>query len=239
MMGIMVKDGVPFGIATSVPMLDLFFMRFSMAIITTLAFVLYSQLLDAYLFVFALIGYFFTSFLPVVLILFSFNHRFALTIVTIIQQYWFKKTALAVAHKVHRAFDDYRNAFKLIRHHYGINIVVLLTSFLSQLALLSVPFIVLIMFQPKFEPSALYPFDVSTLIGLTAFANTILGVVPTIGSAGAAEFTFSSIFSTFIVGQDLFWATFIWRFFVFYLWLFIGLTLLLFKPSPIDKKRNI
>ena len=39
MMGIMVKDGIPFGIATSVPMLDLFFMRFSMAIITTLAFV--------------------------------------------------------------------------------------------------------------------------------------------------------------------------------------------------------
>ena len=236
MMGIMVKDGIPFGIATSVPMLDLFFMRFSMAIITTLAFVIYSPLLDAYLFVFAIVGYFFTSFLPVVLILFSFNRRFASTVVTIIQQYWFKRTANAVAKKIDDAFDDYRKAFKLVRHHYGVMFVVIIVSFLSQIALLMVPYIVLGMFEPYFTTDALYSFDAATFVGLMAFANTILGVVPTIGSAGAAEFTFSSIFSTFITGQDLFWATFIWRFFVFYLWLLIGLGLLLFKPTPNDKK---
>jgi hypothetical protein len=239
MMGIMVKDGIPLGIATSVPMLDLFFMRFSMAILTTVAFIMFSSLLDAYFFGFALVGYFFTSFLPVVLILFSFNHHFASTIVTIIRHYWFKSTANTVAKNVSLAFDDYRKAFKLVRHHYGILMMVILVSFLSQFALLVVPYIVLSMFEPYFMSDALYQFDAVTLVGLMAFANTILGIVPTIGSAGAAEFTFSSIFSTFIVGQDLFWATFIWRFFVFYLWLFIGLALLLFKPSPIDKKRNI
>lgn len=231
MMGIMVKDGIPFGLATSVPMLDLFFMRFAMAILTTLAFILFGPLLDPYLFVFALVGYFFTSFLPVLLILFSFDQRFSLFVVSLIQQYWFKKTASNVAEKVESSFRLYREAFQLIKHHLIRVLVVLFSSFLSQIALLIIPYFVLAMFQPVFHDVLQYRFDPVTLTGLMTFANTILGVVPTIGSAGAAEFTFSSIFSSFIIGHDLFWATFIWRLFVFYLWLVIGLLTLILNQG--------
>jgi hypothetical protein len=79
-------------------------------------------------------------------------------------------------------------------------------------------------------------FQWTELIQLMAMTNTMLGVVPTIGSAGAAEFTFSAIFSRFVIGHDLFWVTFIWRFFVFYGWLILGLLILILRGVLIRKK---
>ncbi len=231
MMGILHKEGVPFGLATSIPMLDLFFMRFAMALITTFAFIGVGPLLDPYLFVFALIGYFFTSFLPVVLILFSFHPQFSSLIVSLIRQYWFKRTAQKVALNVEEAFAMYRDAFFLFRKKIWSLLTVFFASVISQLSLLVIPYGILISFVPVFQSSPSIAFDLSTLIQFMAMTNTMLGVVPTIGSAGAAEFTFSAIFSTFVVGHELFWVTFIWRFFVFYGWLLLGVLLLILTPK--------
>lgn len=236
MMGILHKEGIPFAQATSIPMLDLFFMRFSMAILTTFAFFGISELLDAYLFVFALVGYFFTSFLPVVLILFSFQPSFSRFFVALIRQYWFKKTALRVSKKVEEAFAMYQQAFSFYKKKVGSLLVVFLSSIVSQLSLLIIPFFILSSFFPLFVGEDLASFQWTELIQLMAMTNTMLGVVPTIGSAGAAEFTFSAIFSRFVIGHDLFWVTFIWRFFVFYGWLILGLLILILRGVLIRKK---
>ena len=236
MMGIMHKEGVPFAQATAIPMLDLFFMRFAMAILTTIAFFGIGNLLDPYLFVFALVGYFFTSFLPVVLILFSFHPSFSRFFVGLIRQYWFKRTAVSVAKKVEEAFSLYQHAFGYYKKKIGSLMAVFLSSVVSQLSLLIIPFFILSSFVPVFIGDNLPSFQWTQLVQLMAMTNTMLGVVPTIGSAGAAEFTFSAIFSRFVVGQELFWVTFIWRFFVFYGWLVLGLVVLILRGVLIRKK---
>jgi hypothetical protein len=57
---------------------------------------------------------------------------------------------------------------------------------------------------------------------MTALSNVILGIVPTLGSAGAAEFTFATVFSTFIKGTYLLWAILLWRVMLLYDWMLNG-----------------
>jgi hypothetical protein len=96
--------------------------------------------------------------------------------------------------------------------------------------LFSIPYFVILSFN--FSPS-MADFPIAfTYIHVTAMvilATFILGTIPTIGSAGAAEFTFVSVFSIFLSGNYLFWTTFIWRFFVFYLWLLVGVLITTFQ----------
>jgi len=61
-----------------------------------------------------------------------------------------------------------------------------------------------------------------------AISNVILGVVPTLGSAGAAEFTFATVFSIFLKGNFLLWAILLWRIMLFYVWLVIGVGISLY-----------
>lgn len=236
MMGILHKEGIPFGQATSTPMMDLFFMRFAMAILTTFAFFGIGDQLDPYLFVFALVGYFFTSFLPVILILFSFHRSFSTFFVSLVRQYWFKKTAQKVADQVALAFEQYQIGFTYYRKKIGSLLVVFFSSVLSQISLLLIPYFILTSFEPLFTLPTTGLLDWLETLQYMAMTNTMLGVVPTIGSAGAAEFTFSAIFSSYVTGHSLFWITFIWRFFVFYGWLLLGLVVLILHGILTQKK---
>jgi hypothetical protein len=77
-------------------------------------------------------------------------------------------------------------------------------------------------FSPSvFEVSPI-EFSLGHVTMMMAISNVILGIVPTLGSAGAAEFTFATVFSTFLKGNYLLWAILLWRIMLFYIWLIIG-----------------
>jgi glycosyltransferase 2 family protein len=221
-MGLMYKKNIPFGLATAVPMIDLFFMRLAMTIIGGIALVQYGYLVDRFIYLFAVIGYFITCIIPMVMILFTFHSRFESLFVYLIDHYWLGKHKQKQIQKVKQFVSAYRDAFQLYRKHPLTIFGVILSSFVSQIALLSIPFFVMASYNFSLGLEEEVLFTYLQVTAMVSIATVILGTIPTVGSAGAAEFTFATIFSIFLTGNYLFWTTFIWRFFVFYVWLFIG-----------------
>lgn len=220
----MLKKNIPFGLAVAIPMIDLLFMRLAMTIIGAIALLRFGHLVSGYILFFSVIGYFITSILPILMIGFTISTKFETIILQFIEQYWPIKSRSKTVTKIQKISKNYRDAFAVFKEHPLELFQVILLSFISQMALLSIPFFVMISFD--FYPWISDPsieFNYLHVTAMVTIATVILGTIPTIGSAGAAEFTFVSVFSIFLSGNYLFWTTFIWRFFVFYLWLFVGI----------------
>jgi len=222
-MGIMYKKNLPLGIATSAPMLDLLVMRFAMFIFVLIALIGYGYLVDPLIYLLAWIGFIFTCLIPVVMITASFHPFFSQLLIDVVTWVVPTKKRASFQAKLQETLTQYRQAFLLVKNHPSILILVILFALISQFSLLAIPYFVIASFNlSMFAPSE-FAFNLMHVLMMMAFANTILGTVPTLGSAGAAEFTFSTVFSTFISGNILFWATFLWRFLLFYFWLMMGM----------------
>lgn len=220
----MLKKNIPFGLAVAIPMIDLLFMRFAMTIIGAIALIRFGYLVDGYILFFSIIGYFITSILPMLMITFTINPKFETIILQFIEQYWPIKSRSKTVVKIQKFSKSYRDAFAVFKEHPFELFQVFLLSMMSQIALLSIPFFVMMSFDFfPLMPETTLDFNYLHITAMVTIATVILGTIPTIGSAGAAEFTFVSVFSIFLSGNYLFWTTFIWRFFVFYLWLFVGI----------------
>lgn len=220
----MLKKNIPFGLAVAIPMIDLLFMRFAMTVIGAVALIRFGYLVDGYILFFSIIGYFITSILPMLMITFTINPKFETIILQLIEQYWPIKSRSKTVVQIQKISKSYRDAFAVFKDYPLELFQVILLSFISQIALLSIPFFVMISFDfyPLITDTTI-AFNYLHVTAMVTIATVILGTIPTIGSAGAAEFTFVSVFSIFLSGNYLFWTTFIWRFFVFYLWLFVGI----------------
>ena len=222
-MGIMYKKNLPLGIATSAPMLDLLVMRFAMFIFVLIALIGYGYLVDPLIYLLAWIGFIFTCLIPVVMITASFHPFFSQLLIDVVTWVVPTKKRPNFQVKLKETLTQYRQAFLLVKNHPSILILVILFALISQFSLLAIPYFVIASFNLSIFAPSDFAFNLMHVLMMMAFANTILGTVPTLGSAGAAEFTFSTVFSTFISGNILFWATFLWRFLLFYLWLLIGI----------------
>jgi glycosyltransferase involved in cell wall biosynthesis len=107
-------------------------------------------------------------------------------------------------------------------------IKVTLYSLLSQFSLLALPYFLMASFSTSVFEISPIEFNLVHVTMMTALSNVILGIVPTLGSAGAAEFTFATVFSTFLKGNYLLWAILLWRVMLFYIWLIIGVCISLY-----------
>ena len=227
LIGIMYQRKVPIGLATSVVMMDLLFMRLSMALIVLLALLGFGHLVSPGILLFAWIGFFFTCINPVILVLASLHPWLEKGLLTLIA--WIfpkKKDQLQTSLKI--ILVQYRQSFKEFRHQVMPIVKVTLYSLMSQWSLLALPYFLMASFSTSvFEISPL-EFNLVHVTMMTALSNVILGIVPTLGSAGAAEFTFATVFSTFLTGNYLLWAILLWRVMLFYIWLIIGVCISLY-----------
>jgi 1,2-diacylglycerol 3-alpha-glucosyltransferase len=237
-MGIMYKRNIPIGLATAVPVVDLFFMRLAMAMISIIALVGFSHLIDPWVLLFAWIGYFFSCIVPLILIISSLHPQFALIYRTIVYVFWPKKKREKALQKWLQGAEQYREAFALFRDHRQTLFAVFLHSLASQFALVAIPYFVLGSFTINDNPAIAFTFI--NILAISSMTINILGIVPTLGSAGAAEFTFVTVFGLFVSGTYLFWVTFIWRIFIFYAWLMMGMlaTIILGLFSRSEKRRH-
>lgn len=227
LIGIMYQRKVPIGLATSAVMIDLLVMRLSMALIVLYALLGFGHLVSPGILLFAWIGFFFTCINPVILVLASLHAWLEKGLLTMIAWIFPRKKD-----KFQASFTSvllqYRQSFQEFRHQLVPMIKVILYSLFSQFSLLALPYFLMASFSTSvFEISSI-EFNLVHVTMMMALANVILGIVPTLGSAGAAEFTFATVFSTFIKGNYLLWAILLWRVMLFYIWLLIGVCISLY-----------
>lgn len=237
LIGLMYQKGVSIGKATSTVMIDLLLMRLSMSFIALIALIFFADLINPTLLIFAWIGFGFTCLFPLIIVASSLSkpiEQFILNLVKIL----FPNKYLIWNPTISLSLIQYRKAFDTYRHEINKILMVLFYSFTSQLALLSISFLILNTFpQSNFENLNI-SFNFLDVLMMMALANVVLGVAPTLGSAGAAEFTFTTVFSVFMTGQFLVIAIFLWRFLLFYSWLILGVSLTILDELKLRRRHR-
>jgi glycosyltransferase involved in cell wall biosynthesis/uncharacterized membrane protein YbhN (UPF0104 family) len=227
LIGIMYQRKVPIGLATSAVMIDLLVMRLSMALIVFYALLGFGHLVSPGILLFAWIGFFFTCIQPVILVLASLHAWLERGLLTIIA--WiFPRKKEKYQSSLTSVLLQYRQSFQEFRHQLMPMIKITLYSLLSQFSLLALPYFLMASFSTSVFEISPIEFNLVHVTMMTALSNVILGIVPTLGSAGAAEFTFATVFSTFLKGNYLLWAILLWRVMLFYIWLLIGVCISLY-----------
>ena len=227
LIGIMYQRKVPIGLATSAVMIDLLVMRLSMALIVLYALLGFGHLVSPGILLFAWIGFFFTCIQPVILVLASLHVWLEKGLLTIIA--WiFPRKKEKYQSSLTSVLLQYRQSFQEFRHQVVPMVKVTLYSLLSQFSLLALPYFLMASFSTSVFEISPIEFNLVHVTMMTALSNVILGIVPTLGSAGAAEFTFATVFSTFLKGNYLLWAILLWRVMLFYIWLLIGVCISLY-----------
>jgi len=223
------RKNIPFGLATIIPMIDLFAMRLSMLVLGTITVIFFGSVVVPWVRIMAYIGLFFSCILPVIGISSSWFPIFERLVVGFLKRLKFLKKQSRYIKVTQDAFRKYRGAFQQFKGHKKELLAVFLYAFASQLALLSIPFFIL-----KAYPSTHLIGDLGVAlnypntVAMVAFASIAVTFIPTVGNARAIEFSFSTVFAAFMEGRFLFWAMFAWRFLTFYVFLIFGLVLTLY-----------
>ncbi|MFA5235876.1 MAG: flippase-like domain-containing protein [Bacilli bacterium] len=220
------KKKVPFGLATFIPMIDLFAMRLGMLIIGLVAVIFFQNVVVSWVRIAAYFGLFFTCLMPVVGISMSWFPVFEKAVVGILTRLKFLKRRDQYIKVTQEAFRKYRAAFAFFKTMKKQVLAVILLAFVSQLALVSIPFFILKAYpMTALLPNNGVPLTYMNAVSMVTYASIAVAFIPTVGNAGAIEFSFSTVFATFMEARYLFWALFAWRFLTFYIYLILGLVL--------------
>jgi 1,2-diacylglycerol 3-alpha-glucosyltransferase len=236
LIGIMRQRKIPIGLATSVVMIDLLIMRLSMAFIVLFALVGFGHLVSPGILLFAWIGFFFTCITPVILVLASLHPWLEKVLLKIIAL-TFPRKKDNFQSTLQRILIQYRQSFQEFRHQLRPMLKVTMYSWMSQFALLALPYFIMASFSPSVFEISQIEFSLVHVTMMMALSNVILGIVPTLGSAGAAEFTFATVYSIFLKGNYLLWAILLWRVMLFYVWLIIGVCISMYL-GWFEKNKN-
>jgi glycosyltransferase involved in cell wall biosynthesis/uncharacterized membrane protein YbhN (UPF0104 family) len=221
MMAVMRDKNVTIGQATSAPTLDIYFMRLAMLTISLIGLWFIPSFGQDWIIIIAWIGFGLSSLIPVAMITLSFFPFFEQWIVHFANFFVQERKKKKTIETIKKWIQKYQSAIQIIIHQPWKMILLYLNSLISQLAMLSFPF-----FLMSSVTSVLIAGE--TFSYLEIFLKALVGVnavswIPTLGNAGAAEFSFAAIFGNYLTGQWLFWTIFIWRIFSFYLPLLLGI----------------
>ncbi len=137
-----------------------------------------------------------------------------------------KDKTLAKAHKV---VSDFRTTFKIISRRPLLFITLIVLCLIEVFLNFSLPYFLMRTFSGI--TSVDLGTDFSTLIAVTAInVYVAFGVsfIPTPGNTGAMEGMGALAFSMFVTGAVQFWSMFTWRFATYYIYILIGLCLVIF-----------
>jgi glycosyltransferase involved in cell wall biosynthesis len=235
MMAVMRDKNIPIGQATSAPTLDVFSMRLAMFTISFIFLWFVPSFGQDWIIWVAWVGFFFSSFSPVVLISLSFFPFFEQWIIKVAGFFSPTNKKKKTIETIKKWVQKYQVAIKVLIQTPWKMILVYLTSIISQLAMLSFPFFLLSSVSSDLIPE-------QTVTYWDIFLKALVGVnatswIPTLGNAGAAEFSFAAIFGNYAQGFLLFWTIFAWRLFSFYLPLLLGLWTTL--QQSLNRKREL
>ena len=231
------KTGMSLGQATALPVINYAFMRLTFGIISIVFFILFPNVVSGWIRIAGYIGILVSSIIPVTLIGITLSPKATHQLLRFV--HWIlKKLRIKRADEYHdklvATVQHYQHAIAEFRYNKAVLGVSFWLSLLSHLAMASIAFFVM-----KATPDSHLLMPDMNYLQVTAmflYAANFIAIVPTPGGAGAAEFSFVSLFGLYIGGTYLVWAMLLWRFFSFYFVILLGLPTVI--VSTLRKKHH-
>lgn len=177
------------------------------------------------------IGLMFYSFVPCIIILFSIKPKIMNKISNAIIKFLHKINIIKdiddAKNKINDSIKEYNSSFKLLFKSKRLLLLLVLFSIIYQICFCSLPY-----------------FVINALGGNIGFLDSLIStiliyatitLIPTPGSAGVAEGSFMQVFKV-CSSNSLFFSLLLWRFYVFYSFIIIGM--IIYLKRMIRGKKN-
>ena len=243
------KHGVPSGPAGAIPIGTLFLTQFSFFIcaIVSFAFGVSAEIVPIYIQIVAYFGAVFYIIVPLFLVVFSFFPKAGYKVigwgVNVLAKLRICKNPDKWKEKGNRAIDNNKQNMAILFKSKRVLIGCTLLSLGYTIAQCSLPYFSLLLFHDALQAAGLTPswslwFEVTRI---TFFIYCAITFIPTPGNSGAADGTFYGLFRKVLVAVAgaSFTCMMVWRIFSFYMYLLLGLIVLIgSKIAGRIKKKN-
>ncbi len=229
------KRGVSPGTAGALPIVGFLTQQFAFVVIALVVFITNRSALgdNALIKGSAYVGMFTYMLVPVAIVLFAVAPNFFKKIVgggtRLLGKLHLLKDAKKTETSVYSALDEYVVSLKSLNSRPHFFLKLLFISILYQLAIMSIPYFVLLAFGGEA--------DWWTVFSTVVYIYAAITIIPTPGNAGAAESYFYIAFSS-LEGGSPFWAMLVWRGFVYYSWLLCGIIVLMLQKVRFVKPKK-
>ena len=172
----------------------------------------------------AYVGLTVTSAIPLFFIMISINKKVGLkattAVLTLLHKLKLVKNFQHTLEKIMGQVEEFQRSVKYLLKNKGVLVIQIAMSLLDCFAYISIPYFVYRAFGNTGD-------SWMTLFTLYMYCLCAVALMPTPGTAGAAEASFYSLFAAFISDGMVFWALLVWRFFTYYIFLVVGACYLL------------
>ena len=232
----LVKHGVPSGPAGAIPIGSLFLTQFSFFIcaIVSFAFGVSEEIVPIYIQIVAYVGAVFYIAVPLFLVVFSFfpkaGHKVIAWGVNVLAKLRICKTPDKWIEKGNRAIDNNKQNMSILFKSKRVLIGCTILSFAYVIAQCSMPYFSLLLFSDAMPNHLIPSWDLwFEITRITFFIYCAITFIPTPGNSGAADGTFYGLFRNVLVSVAgaSFTCMMIWRIFSFYMYLLLGLIVLI------------
>lgn len=227
------KNDIPSGIAGGITISSFSMMQIAFSFIALIVFIFFGHYVSTPgIKIAAYFGSVFAIFIPFLVIVFSVLPKLTSKIIFIVLK------SLQVIKIINDPFlkmksvisflQRFKHNLYLISQHTRLLIRIFVLSLIYQIAIFSIPYFVV-------QASGI---DVNyiEIFVLSVFVYNAIAFIPTPGNSGGAEISFTIIFSM-LSGGILFWAMLFWRFVSYYLFIFIGLCVMIYDGF-MKKRQN-
>ncbi len=176
----------------------------------------------------AWVGFGFNAIIPVTIIMFVIMPKVATFItsgvVTLLKKLHIVKDKEKTMARAYKIVSDFKECFSIMSKRPLIFVFLVLICFFEPIVTLAFPYFIVVSFA-NVVPSVTL---MITVMALNIFASYSVAIIPTPGNSGFVETSFTLAFST-IASTVLFWVTFTWRFFTYYIYILIGIGISIFE----------
>lgn len=222
------KKGIPVGVASGVPLVSYALDRIAFVFVAFVVIIAYgfSGIEESIVLkILCVIGLVINAAIPLALLFFSVMpktaEKLAGFVAKIAKAIHLTKDAEKLKGKLTGSIREYAECISyFVKKSKGRMILGFVLSILYFLSLYSLPYFVIRM-------SGNHDIGWGKMYSLCVICYTTVAMLPTPGSSGGAELSFRSIFANYLLGGTLFWGIMSWRFFSYYLSIFVGLVLII------------
>ena len=235
------KKGLPIGIASGVPLVSYALNKIAYVFVSLLALLTFGfGETGPVIRVLCLIGLLVNLIVPTAIILFALLPRFSSGVARIIAKIAKKlhlvKNEQEYYNSMTGSFTEYAECIKYFLHKSKATIIIgFVCSIAYFLAIYSLPYFTIRM-------SGNHNVSWGRMFTYCVICYASITLLPTPGGSGGAELSFRSIFESYLSGGILFWSMLSWRIFSYYLFIFLGLGLVIYQQvasiAKGEKKRK-
>ncbi len=222
------KKGLPIGIASGVPLVSYALNKIAYVFVSLIALLIYGfGEVDGFIKILCLVGLAINLVIPTAIVMFALMPRFSSGVAKLISKIGKKlrlvKNQQEFYEKMTGNFTEYAECIKYFLHKSKISIIVgFICSIGYFVALYSLPYFTIRM-------SGVHDVNWGRMFTYCVICYASITLLPTPGGSGGAELSFRSIFESYLSGGILFWSMLSWRIFSYYIYIFLGLGLIIYQ----------